>query len=216
MKEETPEKKAVRAAKVLSEDPALADLIEQHGPLTLIPADDVFNRLVVSVIRQQISMSAAAAIKERLFETVQITPKGVLAAETDTLEKAGLSASKAEYLRSVATAFQANGYDRVTFEGMSDEEVMSELTEIRGVGPWTAKMVLLFGLGRPDVFPVEDLGIRRGMELVCEKQVEKAEPGKRGNNDHGKMTRAEMRTRAEDWRPYRSYASLYLWKAYEG
>jgi DNA-3-methyladenine glycosylase II len=83
---------------------------------------------------------------------------------------------------------------------VSDDAVRAELTDVHGVGPWTAKMFLVFGLGRPDVFPVEDLGIRRGMELVCDRQ----------------MTREEMCERATEWAPYRSYASLYLWRAYEG
>jgi DNA-3-methyladenine glycosylase II len=83
---------------------------------------------------------------------------------------------------------------------MSDDAVVEELTTIRGVGPWTAKMFLLFALGRPDVFPVEDLGVRRGMEQVVGRE----------------LTRGEMRDRAAEWAPYRSYASLYLWRAYEG
>lgn len=209
---QTPDETAIHAAERFAEDPALSSVVERDGPLTLTPAENLFERLVVSLIRQQISMAAAAAIRERLFETVTITPAGVLAAEQETLQEAGLSASKSEYLRNVATAFQTNGYDKAEFEAMSNEEVTAELTEIQGIGPWTAKMFLLFGLGRPDVFPVEDLGIRRGMELVCGDDVEQS--GTRPGSSE--LTRAAMRNRAEDWRPYRSYASLYLWNAYEG
>ncbi len=205
---QTPDETATHAAETLAEDPALSSVVERYGPLTLTPADDLFERVVVSLIRQQISMDAAAAIRERLFETVTVTPAGVLAAERETLQEAGLSAAKAEYICNVATAFQANGYDRTHFEAMSDEAVMAELTDIRGVGPWTGKMFLLFGLGRPDVFPVEDLGVRRGMELVFEADI--------GADGTAEMTRTEMRNRAEEWRPYRSYASLYLWRVYEG
>ena len=189
-----------QAATALREDPALAPYVEEYGPLELDPADDLFERLVVSLIRQQVSMDAAAAIRERLFEAVEVTPEEVLAADPETLQDAGLSAAKTEYVRAVAEAFQQEGYDRGYFAAMDDDAVVDELTEIRGVGPWTAKMFLLFGLGRPDVFPVEDLGVRRGMEVACDRE----------------LTRGEMRERAGEWAPYRSYASLYLWRAYEG
>jgi DNA-3-methyladenine glycosylase II len=183
----------------LRADPALAPHIEEFGQLTLAPAEDSFERLVVSLIRQQVSMDAAAAIRERLFDAVEITPADLLAADDTVLADAGLSEAKTEYVRAVAEAYQRHGYDREYFAGMDDEIVMDELTAIHGVGPWTAKMFLLFGLGRSDVFPVEDLGIRRGIELVCDRE----------------MARGEMRERATEWAPYRSYASLYLWRVYE-
>jgi DNA-3-methyladenine glycosylase II len=187
------------AADALAADPALAPVVAEHGPLELTPAGDPFRRLVVSLLRQQVSMDAAAAIRERLFDAVEVTPAGVLAAEEATLREAGLSAAKTEYVRAVARAWQERGYDRAYFAELADEAVRAELTEIHGVGPWTAKMFLLFALARPDVFPVEDLAVRRGMERVCEVS-----------------TRAEMRDRAAAWAPYRSYASLYLWRAAEG
>jgi DNA-3-methyladenine glycosylase II len=166
----------------------------------LDPADDPFRRLVVSLTRQQVSMAAADAIEKRLFDAVDVSPEGLLTAEESTLREAGLSRQKVEYVRAVARAWRERGYDRTSFEGMDDDAVVAELTDIHGVGDWTAKMFLLFALGREDVFPVEDLGVRRGMEQVCGRE----------------MTRGEMRERAEAWRPYRSYASRYLWRAYEG
>lgn len=183
----------------LRADPELEPYVREVGPLTLDPAEDTFERLIVSLIRQQVSTEAATAIRERLFDAVEVTPAGVLAAEEATLHEAGLSAAKTEYVRAVAEAYQREGYDRQYFAELDDQAVVDELTAIHGVGPWTAKMFLMFGLGRPDVFPVEDLGIRRGIELVCDRE----------------MTRGEMRERAEQWAPYRSYASLYLWRAYE-
>lgn len=184
----------------LREDPALGPYVEEHGPLALDPAEDTFERLVVSLVRQQVSTEAAAAIRERLFEAVDITPAGVLDADPTTLQDVGLSEAKTEYVREVAEAYQRESYDHDYFEELSDEAVLDELTNIRGVGPWTAKMFLLFALGRPDVFPVEDLGIRRGIEEVFGTE----------------LTCGEMRDRAAEWAPYRSYASLYLWRAYEG
>ena len=184
----------------LRTDSDLAPLIEEHGPLSLEPADDPFRRLVVSLTRQQVSMAAATAVEERLFDAVDVSPDGLLAAEESTLRDAGLSRQKTEYVRAVARAWRERGYDRGFFEGMDDEAVTAELTGVHGVGTWTAKMFLLFALGRPDVFPVEDLGVRRGMAEVCGQE----------------MSREEMRERAAAWRPYRSYASRYLWLAYEG
>lgn len=180
---------------VLAEDPVLDPVVEAHGPIQVEPADDLFARFARSIVRQQISMDAADAIEQRLDATIELTPAGVLAAEESTLRDVGLSGQKTAYLTNVAEAFDRNGYDRAYFDGMEDDAVIDELTAIRGVGPWTAKMFLLFCLGRPDVFPVEDLGIRKGMTSL-----------------YGEMDRESMTEHADDWRPYRSYASCYLWK----
>ncbi|MFB6154586.1 MAG: DNA-3-methyladenine glycosylase [Haloferacaceae archaeon] len=181
---------------VLARDPALEPLVTDHGPVEIDTADDPFERLVVSILRQQISMAAARSIRERLFEAVEVTPEGLVAADEATLRDAGLSSQKATYVRNVAEAFRERDYDREAFEEMDDDAVVAELTSIAGVGDWTAKMFLLFCLGREDVFPVEDLGIRKGMQALLGED----------------LTRGEMVERAERWRPYRSYASLYLWR----
>ena len=181
----------------LRADPALTALVDEHGPVAVEPAEDLFERTVVSILRQQLSMDAAAAIRERVFDAVEVTPQGVLAADPDVLRAAGCSAQKVEYLDAAATRFDERGYDRAYFAAMDDDAVIAELTEIPGFGPWTAKMVLIFGLGREDVFPVEDLGIRAAMGEVVDPT----------------LTRAEMVDRATDWAPYRSYASLLLWAA---
>lgn len=187
------------ARDVLGTDPHIGPLWETHGPVEVEPAADLFERTVVSILRQQISMDAAAAIRERLFEAVEVTPAGLLAADHETLVEAGLSNSKAEYVRNVARAFEERGWDHAHFAGMDDEAVIADLTEVAGVGPWSAKMVLMFGLGRRDVFPVEDLGIRAGMREVVDPDLD----------------RASMVEHAEAWKPYRSHASLLLWRAVE-
>ena len=188
------------AIDALRDDEALAPLIEEHGPLELTPADDIFARFVRSIVRQQVSMAAAESIEQRLFDRFDVTPAAMLAADEAALRDVGLSAAKVEYVTAVAERFRDRGYDRASFAECENDEVRSELTDIHGVGPWTAKMFLLFCLGREDVFPVEDLGIRRGMCAVVESD----------------LTRAEMRERATEWSPYRSYASLYLWRAADG
>ena len=184
------------AIPVLETDPALGPVIAEHGPIPFEPAEDVFERLVRSILSQQVSTASARAIRERLFSAVEIDPESILDTDPELLRAVGLSRQKAAYVRNVAEAFLAKEYDRDSFAQMTDEEIISELTAIKGVGVWTAKMQLIFTFGRPDVFPIEDLGIRNGMrELFGED-----------------LTREGMREQADAWRPYRSAASLYLWR----
>lgn len=175
----------------------LAPLVDTYGELALDPADDIFHRLVVSVVNQLISTEAARTIRGRLFDRFEVTPEGMLAADSDALREVGLSGQKVEYVKNIARWFDEETVTRDRFTDMSDNEVVADLTAIRGVGDWTANMFLMFGLGREDVFPVGDLAVRRGMESLF-----------------GEMTRSEMRTRAEQWAPYRSYAALYIWQHY--
>ncbi|KAB1198852.1 MULTISPECIES: DNA-3-methyladenine glycosylase [Haloferax] len=183
----------------LRTDPHLGDIVEDHGPQTLDPSTDPFERLVVSIVNQQLSTTAAATIRDRIFDRVEVTPDGILAADESVLRDCGLSGQKVGYVRNVAEAFQ-DGLSAESLRAMDDGEVIDALTEIRGVGVWTAKMFLIFVLAREDVFPVEDLGIRRGMERVFDVEADA-------------LSRGEMVEHAETWTPYRSYASLYLWRA---
>lgn len=176
----------------------LGPLVETYGPKRLEPADDLFQRMVTSVCNQQVSTAAGRSIRESLFDAVRITPSGVRAVEEDVLREAGLSRQKCRYVCNIARWFESKESSRDRLAALSDEEVRSELTSITGVGDWTAKMTLVFGLGRPDVFPVEDLAIRRAMTA-----------------QFGDESRAAMRDRADCWQPYRSYAALYLWDSYE-
>lgn len=182
--------------KPLRKDPVLSKLMEQHPEVSLEPADEPFERTVVSIINQQLSTDSARAIRDRVFDQFEVTPESMLAAEEEVLREAGLSGQKVEYIRHIAEAHRDGRMSRGRFDGMPDEQVISELTEIRGIGVWTAKMYLLFCLAREDVFPVEDLGIRRAMTELYELE--------------GKEN---MKQKAAEWRPYRSYSSLYLWRA---
>lgn len=184
----------------LRSDPRLGPLVAEHGRLAVDPADDFFARFVVSIVRQQVSIESAEATRRRLFDAVEVTPTGVRDADDQLLRDAGLSRQKVRYVNELADAFLDRGYDRAYFAGMDDDAVLAELTDITGVGTWTAKMQLMFSLGREDIFPVEDLGIRKGMQALY------------GDD----LSRAEMRERASEWRPYRTYASLYLWGVAEG
>jgi DNA-3-methyladenine glycosylase II len=179
----------------LRQDEKLENLVEKVGEKELEKSEDPFRRLVVSIINQQLSTDSAAAIKERLFDNFEIEPEKILEADEEELSDTGLSRQKIDYIRSAAEKFIEDDLSPEKFSHMSDEEVMDELTSIHGIGDWTAKMFMIFVLGREDVFPVEDLGIRRAMEELYSLE-----------------SREEMREKAEDFRPKRSLASLYLWE----
>jgi len=181
----------------LRADPHIGPLVERHGRLGIDPADDHFHRLVVSVLRQQVSMASAAATRERLEDAIEVTPAGVLGADPETLRDCGLSRQKTRYVRNIAEAFtEGSRYDRARLDSLDDEALVGELTDITGVGEWTARMQLLFTFARPDVFPVGDLGVRKGMRALFGEE----------------LSREAMVERAERWKPYRSYATLYLWR----
>jgi DNA-3-methyladenine glycosylase II len=196
-RDDEPDGEPTPAEKVatLRSDPVLASAIDGHGVLELEPATDPFARMVTSIVNQQLSVASAAAIRERLFETIEITPEGVLAAEKGELRECGLSASKVTYVKNVAEAFTSGELSIADLETRSNEEIIEVLTEIGGIGDWTAKMALMFVFAREDVFPVEDLGIRNAIEA-----------------GYGEHTRAGMEELATWWEPYRSLASLYLWR----
>lgn len=189
----------------LAQDPVMAELLEKHDPYSERDWNE-FERLCISIINQQLSTASALAVRERVFDLLEgdVTPETVLAADEGALREAGLSRTKVEYVRNAARAFQRNDYTREGLDDRSDEEVIDLLTEIKGVGEWTARMYLLFVLDRQDVLPLGDLAVRRGIERLY------------GNGDEvGEMTRAEMREIADSWRPYRSIATLYIWAEYE-
>jgi DNA-3-methyladenine glycosylase II len=179
----------------LLEDPKMESLVETYGELELEPTENPYERLVISVANQQLSTESAGAIVERLLQNFDVTPGSMLEAEESELREIGFSSSKIRYIKNAAEAFRKRDFTREGMNELTDEEVIGQLTDIKGIGPWTAKMYLMFVLGRKDIFPVEDLGIRKGFELV-----------------YGEATRSEMIQKAKDWSPLRSIASLYLWK----
>ena len=202
---ETPADATDPVAATLREDPTMATLVDRHGPLDVAPADDEFARLCTSIVNQQLSTASAAAIHERFVGVLggDPTPDRVLAADEAALREAGLSGTKVDYLRNVAAAFRDDERDftREGLAGASDEAVVDRLTEITGVGEWTARMYLIFALGREDVLPLGDLAVRKGIERVY--------------NGGESLSCAEMLEIGEAWRPYRSYGTRYVWAEYE-
>lgn len=187
----------------LCRDPTMERLFERWGPIQIEPAENEYERLAVSIINQQLSTASAAAVKQRVFALFdgEVTPETVLAADEEALREAGLSRTKVEYVKNAAEAFLERDLTREGLADHTDEEVIEELTRIKGIGEWTARMYLLFVLERADVLPLGDLAVRRGIEQLY--------------GDGDELTRAEMREIAEQWRPHRSAATKYIWADYE-
>ena len=189
-------------------DPPLGRLIARVGPFTMRPVatQSLFAALARSIVYQQLSGTAAETILRRvvaLFAAKRFpTPGDILAVPPDRLRAAGLSAAKTLALRDLAEkTLDGTVPSMARIRRMDDEAIVEQLTRVRGIGRWTVEMLLIFRLGRPDVLPCGDLGVRKGFALTF---------GKRELPDAAAMTR-----RAEGWRPYRSVASWYLWRALE-
>jgi DNA-3-methyladenine glycosylase II len=161
---------------------------------------DAYGALVRSIVGQQLSTKAARAIYGRLLELFggkTPTPQRLLDADPEAIRAAGLSRPKVGYLRSLAEHVISGDLDLEHFDSMSDEEVTREITAVKGLGQWSADMFLMFHLGRPDVLPVGDLGVRRAVQRAYGLET--------------MPSAEELEALGERWRPYRSLASLYLW-----
>jgi len=183
-------------------DPVLKRLIAAVGPCTLRHDADRFGALVRAIVAQQISTRAAAAIHARLTAALAaagVTPPALLALPSRTLRAAGLSAAKARALADLADKVQSGAVPLDTLHLLPDEAVIALLVPVRGIGRWTAEMFLIFSLGRFDVLPVTDWGLRVGAQRQYGLP---APPGK-----------AQLTELAEPWRPYRSVATWYLWRS---
>jgi DNA-3-methyladenine glycosylase II len=186
-------------------NPRLGALIRKIGPHRPLITPNPFVALVGSILQQQISMSAAAAVHKRLKALCprrRVTPAAILELSSDDLRAAGLSRQKATYIRSLAERFADGTLSSRRLRGMTDDEVIAATTQVKGVGRWTAEMLLIFCLERLDVWPIDDLGLRKAVGKLLELAV---------------LPDAHtMRATAEPWRPYRTYASWYLWRSLEG
>ena len=186
-------------------DRKLRVLIDRIGPHRLIITRDPFVALIGSIIQQQISMSAAAAIQKRvrgLCPRGRVTASGIRALSPHRLRGAGLSRAKVQYILNLAEHFATRRLTAPALRRMPDDEVIAATTAVKGIGRWTAEMLLLFCLERPDVWPVDDLGLRKAVRLFI------------GSDE---MPGADtLQDLAEPWRPHRSYATWYLWRSLEG
>jgi 3-methyladenine DNA glycosylase/8-oxoguanine DNA glycosylase len=192
---------------LMRRDPVLAAIIRKYGACGIRAAreTDIFCGLVEAILSQQLSTRASATIYGRLRALLPNggapTPEALLPLSDEALRAVGLSRQKTGYMRDLSTKVLEGSVRTDGLGGMSDEEIVSELTKIKGIGRWTVEMILIFRLARPDVFPVGDLGIVKAIQKAY---------GLRTTPDAKRMERL-----AERWRPYRSVASWYLWASLE-
>ena len=189
-------------------DPVIAELVDGFGtPDEVLKRrgrrpGDAYGALVRSIVGQQLSTKAARTIFERLVELFDghtPTPRQLLDADPEQLRGAGLSRAKVAYLRDLAERVEDGDLELEQLAELPDEQVAEQLTQVKGLGEWTAHMFLIFHLGRPDVLPVGDLGIRRAVQIAYGlKELPDA---------------TELERIAEPWRPNRSLACLYLWRS---
>ena len=189
----------VKATNFLSEnDEILAGIIERKFHPLLTSKGDVFLTLVRSIVGQQISNIAAESVWGRLQNTVgPITPDNILSTDQETMRECGLSYRKASYILGVAENWNS-GMGEIDWESIPDDEVVKILTSIKGVGLWTAEMILIFSLLRPDIFPMGDIGAIRTMERLY--------------NGGEALDVGEISKITETWKPYRTVATWYIWR----
>jgi DNA-3-methyladenine glycosylase II len=190
-----------------SVDHVMRRIIDERGPIDPVTdrrgsRPDPYQALARAIVGQQLSTKAARSIWERLVEILGGTfpePSGLLAVDAEAIRGAGLSRSKVNFLRDLAERVEDGRLDLKRLMELPDEDVVATLTEIKGVGPWTAEMFLIFHLGRPDVMSAGDLGIRRSVQI--EYGLDEL-PGP-----------TDLERIAEPWRPHRTLACLYLWRS---
>lgn len=187
----------------LSKDKKLKRLIDAQPSFDLEKRNKVYLRLCSSILSQQLSTTVAKVLYKRflaLYEVKEPTAKQILATPAETFRSIGFSNAKASYVHNVCSFFIENKITDNQLHKMNDEEVIELLTQIKGVGKWTAEMILMFTLGREDVFALDDLGLKQGViKLYNLKETDK------------KLLYKRIETISLKWSPYRTYASRYLW-----
>ena len=181
-------------------DPVMGGIMRRYPGIHLVSRGDPFLTLARSIVGQQISVKAAQSVWNKLVVCVsEVSPELILSRKRKELRSCGLSERKVEYIADLAQHFADGKIHVQRWPGMHDEEIIAELTEVRGIGRWTAEMFLMFSLLRPDVLPLGDLGLQKGIRLAYH----------RGR----KVSLKTMRSRGETWRPWRSVATWYLWRS---
>ncbi|PKQ21146.1 MAG: DNA-3-methyladenine glycosylase 2 family protein [Actinobacteria bacterium HGW-Actinobacteria-6] len=180
-------------------DPVLGELIARVGDISQRLERDGFNSLASAIVSQQLSGAAATTIWKRVEAALGgVTPEAIMGAEDDTLRGAGLSRSKVSFLRDLAERTLDGRLDIAHLSSLSDDDIVAELISVKGIGRWTAEMYLIFSLGRPDVLALDDGAIRATIGWLYDLG--------------GAAERSDAERIGEAWRPYRTTASLYLWR----
>ena len=190
-----------QATRELSErDAVIKKLIHKSHGLTLRSRGDAFNTLARSIVGQQISVKAAASVWLKLTTAVPaMRPEIIQRHDAEALRGCGLSRNKVVYLQDLALHFVERKLDVRRWKKMSDDELIAQLTQVRGIGRWTAEMFLTFYMTRPDVLPVDDIGLQRAMSLHY--------------NHSRPVSKLKMNSIAKLWRPWRSVATWYMWRS---
>ncbi len=181
-------------------DPVMARIMRAHPKVFLARRGDPFRTLARAIVGQQISVTAAQSVWDRFVACVgEVAPENVLARPRPALRACGLSDRKTEYIADLAQHFADGRIHVHRWPEMPDEAIIAELVEVRGIGRWTAEMFLMFSLLRPDVYPLDDLGLQKGLRLAYFG-------GRR-------ISLQRMQKLGEAWRPWRSVATWYLWRS---
>ncbi len=188
-------------AELIKHDRILKRLIPKYGSGFLVTRGDAFTTLARAIVGQQISVAAAQSVwnKVLLAAKKKVSPKNILVLSVEELRAAGLSGRKVEYIRDLAEHFDSGRLHARQWKGMDDESVIKELTAIRGIGRWTAEMFLIFNMVRPDILPLDDVGLIRAISL----NYFSGEP----------VSRHEAREVAANWAPWRTVATWYMWRS---
>lgn len=187
----------------LKKDKVLAKVIDKVGPLETRKSEDLYLSLMRAIVSQQLSVKAADTIWNRfraLFKEAYPAPAKLLKLKDEKLRSVGLSYQKAGYLKNIARFALEQSLDYNHLQTKTDEELIDYLVQIKGVGRWTVEMILMFSLQRPDVFPIDDLGIQNGIKALYNIGAEKKELFQ------------QMELLAEKWRPHRTMACRYIWR----
>jgi DNA-3-methyladenine glycosylase II len=181
-------------------DPVMQATIARVGPCTLKPDPDIFSALVDAIISQQISVQAADAIMARVRAALpegSVTPEALFPFDVERLRTLGLSTPKARYIRNLVEHIDSGALQLDLLQELEDEEIINQLIAIKGIGRWTAEMCLIFTFARCDVLPVDDLGLLEGIRAAYQLSE--------------RPSKQEARVRGELWRPYRTFATWYMW-----
>ena len=184
-------------------DPILKKLHKKYGPHKFEDrSEKLYEELISSIISQQLSNKAADTIYNRFLSLFKgkkhPASKELLKIDSEKLRSAGMSYSKASYIKNIAAAFENRELEIKEIKKMTDEEIIKELTKIKGVGKWTAEMTLIFTLQREDIFSLGDAGLKRAIKNLYNLEKD-----------------ADILKLSENWKPYRSYACWYLWRSLE-
>lgn len=181
-------------------DPILYRLSHQFSEVSFEQQSNAFTTLARAIIGQQISVKAAASIWKHICEAIpEMTPSALMTVEPDILRSCGLSMRKINYLQGLACHFEKGFLSQTGWRDLPDEELIRQLVCVKGIGRWTAEMFLIFYLHRPDVLPLDDIGLQRAVSIHY--------------NGGLPLHRSEINTIAQNWRPWRSVATWYLWRS---